>query len=72
MQVNLPCFQKGRFIPEIGMNERELVLISTKDLNRKMKDNDVSREDKKRIKQTRRTLLNRYIQRKIANLRPRN
>ena len=68
----MPCFQEGSFVAEIGMTEKELVMIPTKDLNQMMKVNDVSREDKKRIQQRRRTLLNRYIQRVMANLRQRN
>ena len=58
----MPCFQEGKFIVEVGLNERGLVTIPTKALNKLMKDNNVSKEDRKRIKERRRTLLNRYVQ----------
>ena len=66
--MNLPCFQEGSFVAEIGMTEKELVMIPTKELNQMMEAIDVSREDKKRIKQRRRTLLNRYIIRAVQIL----
>jgi len=50
---------EGEFIVEVGLNERGLVTIPTKALNKLMKGNNVSKEDRKRIKERRRTLLNR-------------
>ena len=66
--MNLLHFQEGSFIAEIGMTEKELVLMPIKQLNKEIKGRNVSVEDKKRIKQTRRTLLNRYIQRRLKTV----
>ena len=70
LHVNLPCFQEGSFVAEIGITEKELVLMPIKQLNKEIKDRNVSIEDKKRIKQTRRTLLNRYIKRRMGYRKP--
>ena len=64
--MNLHCFQEGSFVAEIGITEKELILMPIKQLNKEIKGRNVSMEDKKRIKQTRRTLLNRYIKRRMG------
>ena len=53
-------FQEGEFNPEVGMTDRELVMLPTKELNQRLREKMLSKDVQKRIKQRRRTLKNRF------------
>jgi len=50
---------EGSFRPDIGLTDKDLIDIETKDLNKKLKKANVSKERAKSIKAERRTLKNR-------------
>jgi len=53
--MDVPINQRN----DIGLSDQELVMMSTKDLNKKLKKNNITKDRQKELKQERRTLKNR-------------
>jgi hypothetical protein len=49
------------YIDELGLCERDLVLMETKDLNKLLKKKGLKRDKQQEVKQRRRTLKNRSV-----------